>query len=171
MGPAGAGANARAVTNCLHCEKKISWLKRPVEGLYCSEACRDEAYEHSLRALREEAERQEAELEALEAEFRASERERLEIEAAMLRGRSEIVLRPGMSGTPCPGCGGEWTVMQGGGAFGKSLGECGPCGFKAEFLCIEGCPNCRCHSLVVESQDDARCPRCKSRPRRRRQIA
>jgi hypothetical protein len=157
--------------NCLHCDKKIRWLKRPVEGLYCSEPCRDEAHEESLRALREEAARQEAEFDAIEADFRASERERLEIEAALLRGRSEIVLRPGVSGTPCPACNGEWTVMQGGGSFGKSLGRCGQCDFRAEFLSVDGCPNCRCHSLVVESEDDARCPRCKSRPRRRRQIA
>ena len=39
------------------------------------------------------------------------------------------------------------------------------------FVSIEQCSHCMCHSLVVESLDDARCPRCKSRPRRRRQIA
>lgn len=152
---------------CLQCNNKIGWLKRPVDESYCSVECRD-------RSLAEAAQRKreiEAELIQREAEVRAKERERLEIEAAMLRGKSEIVLKPVPAESPCPKCGSVWSQASGAGSMGRHLGECGSCGFRAEFVAIESCPNCRCHSLIIESQDDARCPRCKSRPRRRRQIA
>ncbi len=151
--------------NCLHCQKKLGWFKKPVEEIYCSELCRDAAMEEMLIRHQQEAEQR-------EAEERARERERLEMEAAMLRGKSEVVLKPtvGMR-TPCPKCGGSWRHVHGGGGFGRDRGECSSCGFRSDFIAIEQCPNCRCLSLVVESQDDARCPRCKSRPRRRRQIA
>jgi hypothetical protein len=157
--------------NCLQCDKKIGWLKRPVEGSYCSVDCRDRALEAASARKRERALELEAELIEREAEVRAKERERLEIEAAMLRGKSEIVLKPVPAESPCPKCGGVWSQASGAGSMGRHLGECGACGFRAQFIAIESCPNCRCHSLIIESQDDARCPRCKSRPRRRRQIA
>jgi hypothetical protein len=156
--------------NCLHCGKKISWLKKPVDGVYCTNECRDESFEDMIRK-RLEVQRVEATLEAAEAEERARERERLETEAAMLRGISEVVRKPLLTESPCPKCDGPWRRVQGAGSFGRDVGECASCGFSAEFIAIEHCPNCRCHSLVVESQDDARCPKCKSRPRRRRQIA
>ncbi len=156
---------------CVHCEKKIGWLKKPVEGSYCSELCRDGAREQADRRQHATAVLLEAELAAREAEQRALERERLEIEAAMLRGRSEVVLKPSCAQFPCPKCGAAWNQSPGAGALGRQLGECQHCGFRAEFIAIESCPNCRCHSLIIESPDDARCPRCKSRPRRRRQIA
>ncbi|HEX7670291.1 MAG TPA: hypothetical protein VF395_11935 [Polyangiaceae bacterium] len=156
---------------CIQCDKKIGFLKKPVDGGYCSTACRDAALEESLLRERERALFQEEELIRLEAEERAVERERLEIEAARLRGTSDVVLRPDLTREPCPKCGQNWKQIHGGGRFGKYRGECSSCGFEAEFVAIEQCANCRCHSLIVESQDDARCPRCKSRPRRRRQIA
>jgi hypothetical protein len=157
--------------NCVHCDKKIGWFKRPVDDTFCSEQCRDQAAEALARRKHEQVLAIEDELARREAETRAEERERLEIEAAMLRGKSEIVRKPVPAESPCPKCGSTWSQASGAGSMGRHLGECGTCGFRAEFIAIESCPNCRCHSLIVESQDDARCPRCKSRPRRRRQIA
>ena len=156
---------------CVQCESKIQFLKRPVDGLYCSAECRDRALEESLARAAERAMLEEAALIRLEAEERARERERLEIEAARLRGTSDVVLRPDLATSPCPKCGRTWHFVHGGGSLGRCRGDCPSCGLEAEFMTIEQCPNCRCHSLIVESQDDARCPRCKSRPRRRRQIA
>lgn len=156
---------------CIQCDKKIGFLRKPVDGAYCSIACSDAALEESLLREREHAIFQEAELTRQESEERALERERLEIEAARLRGTSDVVLRPDLTAAPCPKCGHNWHQVHGGGAFGRHRGECPGCGLAAEFVAIEQCSNCGCHSLIVESQDDARCPRCKSRPRRRRQIA
>ncbi len=156
---------------CLHCEKKIGWLKNPVDGLYCTPLCRDEARQELTLRQREATMRLDAEFEDRDAALRAKERERLEIEAALLRGKSEVVVRPDVVQSPCPKCGAPWNHRHGAGGFGRNVGECPGCGFRAEFISIEHCPNCRSHSLIVESQDDARCPRCKSRPRRRRQIA
>lgn len=150
---------------CLQCDKKIGWLKRPIDGSYCSEECRDLAAEELRR-------REQAMYARIEAEAFVRERERLEVEAAMLRQQSEVVRRPTLAqGSSCPKCGAPWKHVHGGGSLGRDRGDCASCGFHAEFLGIEQCPNCRCISLLVESQDDARCPRCKSRPRRRRQIA
>ena len=156
------------MATCLECEVKIGWLKKPVEGVYCSEACR----EASLRAASERERRGTA---ARIAEALAEERTRLEREAAAaLRASnpvSEVVLKAPAGQLPCPKCSAPWAAVQGGGRFGRHRGDCARCGFSAEFIAVEACPNCRCASLVVESEDDARCPRCKSRPRRRRQIA
>jgi predicted Zn-ribbon and HTH transcriptional regulator len=150
---------------CLQCDKKIGWLKKPVDGSYCSEECR-------AAAMEEMRWREQETLARLEAEELSRERERLEIEAAMLRQQSEVVRRPSLAqNSDCPKCSAPWRHVHGGGKLGRDRGECSSCGFQAEFLGIEQCPNCRCISLLVESQDDARCPRCKSRPRRRRQIA
>jgi hypothetical protein len=157
--------------NCLHCGGKIGWLKKAIDDVYCSVECREEAIEEMLRRRHEDALRTEALIEAEAAEERNRERERLETAAAHLRGVSDVVRRPSIGQEPCPKCAAPWNHMHGAGALGRSLGECGHCGFRAEFLSIDACPNCRCHSLIVESPDDARCPRCKSRPRRRRQIA
>jgi hypothetical protein len=157
--------------HCLHCDKRIGFLKKPVDGAYCSTQCRDAALEQMFARERDDARTRELAFEAQQAEMRERERERLETEAAAIRGKSDVVQRPTPSDTPCPKCGSGWTAMIGGGSMGRNRGRCGRCGFGAEFVAIEDCPNCRCHSLVVESDDDARCPRCKSRPRRRRQIA
>lgn len=156
---------------CTHCNKKIGFLRRPVDGAYCSTTCRDGALELLLLQERENALAREEEMSRLEASERAAQREQLEIEAARLRGTSDVVLRPDLTAAPCPKCGHNWSQVLGGGVCGRSRGECASCGFAAEFVAIEQCSNCRCHSLIIESQDDARCPRCKSRPRRRRQIA
>jgi len=151
--------------HCLQCDKKIGWLKKPVDGSYCSDECRDVAMEE-LRVREEEA------FSRLRTDAFARERERLEVEAAMLRAQSEVVRRPTLAhDSACPKCAAPWKHVHGGGKLGRDRGECPSCGLQAEFLGIEQCPNCRCISLLVESQDDARCPRCKSRPRRRRQIA
>jgi hypothetical protein len=158
--------------NCVQCDKRIGFLKKPVDGSYCSTECRDLALEKLLAKERDDALTRSAVADAHERELRMRERERLEYEAAMLRGKSDVVPRPTSSETtPCPKCSSPWTTMAGAGALGKTRGRCGRCGFTAEFVTIEQCTNCRCQSLVVESEDDARCPRCKSRPRRRRQIA
>jgi ubiquitin C-terminal hydrolase len=160
------------MSQCLHCEKRIGFLKKPVDGAYCSDQCRDQAVEKLFAKERDDARAREAIAEVQDREVRMRERERLEYEAAMLRGKSDVVPRPTSSETsPCPKCSSPWTTMAGAGALGTCRGRCGRCGFSAEFVAIEQCPNCRCQSLVVESDDDARCPRCKSRPRRRRQIA
>jgi hypothetical protein len=156
---------------CIHCDKKIGLLKRAVDGAYCSAACRDGALAEAQLRDREDARQREAQLIRRESEERAIERERLEIEAALLRGTSDVMLRPDLTSAPCPKCGHSWHQVPGGGALGRNRGECPSCGLNAEFIAIEQCSNCRCHSLIVESPDDARCPRCKSRPRRRRQIA
>jgi hypothetical protein len=150
---------------CLQCEKKIGWLKKPVDGSYCSDECR-------MTAFAEMRLREQEMLARMEADAFSRERERLEIEAAMLRAQSEVVRRPTLAeDSACPKCSAPWRHVHGGGSMGRDRGDCSSCGFHAEFLGVEQCPNCRCHSLLVESMDDARCPRCKSRPRRRRQIA
>jgi hypothetical protein len=157
--------------NCLHCDKKIGFLKKPVDGVYCTTTCRDDALAQLLLREREMAFLREEQMMREEAVEHAGVRECLEIEAARLRGTSDVVLRPDLNATPCPKCGGNWHHLHGGGALGRDRGKCPSCGLEAEFIAIETCANCRCHSLIVESEDDARCPRCKSRPRRRRQIA
>lgn len=160
------------MARCLECGSRIGWLKRPVASVYCSGRCRDAARAKIAALEAELLARLEAEHESLAAIDRLKERDRLESEAAfLLRTESEIVRKGPGPGAPCPKCGAEWKEVPGGGQFGRTRGQCVPCGFQAEFLVIEKCPHCRCHSLVVETEDDARCPRCKSRPRRQRQIA
>lgn len=160
------------MTRCLECNSKIGWLRKRVEDVYCSEACRDDARDRARRQELQLIARIEAERDMLAASERLRERERLEHEAAsVLRTTSDIVKKADASGAPCPKCGLPWAEESGAGSFGRTRGHCGRCGFQAQFIAIEDCVHCRCHSLVVESEDDARCPRCKSRPRRRRQIA
>src|SRR5947207_4113238 len=104
---------------CLQCDKKIGWLKRPIEGTFCSESCRDQSQAEAALRRRENALQLEAELAEREAEIRAEERERLEIEAAMLRGKSEIVLKPVPAESPCPKCGSVWSQASGAGSMGR----------------------------------------------------
>ena len=159
------------MAHCIECNKKIGWLKRAVEGAYCSEECRDRSLSEFLRREQELADERFAMQLAVESEERTRVRQRLELEAATIRATSEVVMKSSIGGAPCPRCGSPWSAVQGGGSFGRDRGDCHRCGYHAEYLAVEQCPNCRCQSLVVESEDDARCPRCKSRPRRRRQIA
>lgn len=157
---------------CLECNSKIGWLKKRVEEVYCSERCCDEARDRSRKRELQLIAQIEADREALAVAERLRERERLEHEAAsVLRTTSDIVKKGDASRAPCPKCGLPWAEEHGVGSFGRTRGHCGRCGFQAEFITVEVCLHCRCSSLVVESEDDARCPRCKSRPRRRRQIA
>ena len=160
------------MVRCLECSAKIGWLRRPVSGLYCSARCRDSARAKVERLENELLSRLAAEHESLAAVERLKELNRLESDAASLLRMTSEVVRKGAGGrSHCPKCSEQWEEVQGGGSFGKNRGRCTHCGFSAEFLKIEDCPHCRCHSLVVETEDDARCPRCKSRPRRQRQIA
>ena len=84
LGGESEGLRERAM-KCLQCDTKIGWLKRPVDGSYCSVECRDRSIDEAAKRRRETALALEAELAEREAEIRAKERERLEIEAAMLR--------------------------------------------------------------------------------------
>src|SRR5689334_21185767 len=103
---------------CLQCEKKISWLKKPVDGSYCSEECRTVAFEET-RMREQEA------LARLESDALARERERLEIEAAMLRAQSEVVRRPTLAeNSLCPKCSAPWRHIHGGGSMGRDIGNC-----------------------------------------------
>ncbi|HVU00834.1 MAG TPA: hypothetical protein VHE30_03750 [Polyangiaceae bacterium] len=156
---------------CIHCDRRLHLFSRRVDELYCSEECREAELEEAREREWERALAEEAEYERFEAMLRAEERERLEYAAACLREKSDVILRPDLEQVPCPKCGAGFRLSRGGGSFGRDRGECPGCHFQADFLAIEECPNCRCTSLVVETLDDARCPRCKSRPRRRRQIA
>jgi hypothetical protein len=165
------------MARCVRCDRKIGWLRRAVDGCYCSTACRRASHLDELERLRAEAAQRGAEEDgfsrglAVDPEERSRIRVKLELEAAVLRAKAEIARREAEEGPRCPKCGAGWSERRGAGAQGRDHGACGACGFAAEFVAIEQCPNCGCGSLVVESEDDARCPRCKSRPRRRRQIA
>jgi hypothetical protein len=99
---------------------------------------------------------------------RREERMRLEAEAALLRSVSSACYVGESSLSRCPRCDGHWHVHSG---PGGSHGKCGCCGFDAMFVAIEECPHCESQSLVVESDDEARCPRCRNHPRRARQVA
>lgn len=158
------------MTRCLECNSRIGWLKKRVESVYCSESCRDVARDRAFRRELQLMAQIESERDVMAASERARERDRLEQDARMVTS-SDVVTKGTPSGASCPKCGSGWVEEQGAGAFGRNRGHCARCGFHAEFISIEACLHCRCHSLVIESSDDARCPRCKSRPRRRRQIA
>ena len=72
--------------DCLQCDKKIGWLKKPVDGSYCSEECRAVAFEE-MRMREQEA------LARLELDVFVRECERFEIEVVMLCVQSEVVRR------------------------------------------------------------------------------
>ena len=144
---------------CVHCEKKIGLFKKPIEGIYCSADCSN--------AARVEQARQ-----AKEAEQRALEQARLDSEADGERAHSGVIAKAARELLgQCPKCSHDWKYVPGAGSAGLDVGECGHCGFTAEFLAIEACENCRTPSMVVRSEHDARCPKCKSRPNRSRQSA
>src|SRR5436190_11629664 len=140
------------------------WCNRALEdsesaSAYCSDACRVEAIRKLLRRERFKAMRH-------ETVRRREERQRLEAEAALLRSISNGCFVGESSVSRCPRCDGNWHVHT---ASSGSSGRCGCCGFEASFVAIEECPHCESQSLVVESVDEARCPRCKNHPRRARQ--
>jgi hypothetical protein len=145
--------------HCIWCNRRLD--ESEMGSAYCSDACRVEAIRKLLRRERFKAMRH-------ETVRRREERQRLEAEAALLRSLSDACYVGGPSLSKCPRCEGNWHVHA---APGLSSGSCGCCGFKATFSAIEECPHCESQSLVVESHDEARCPRCKNHPRRARQVA
>ena len=144
---------------CLHCDKKIGFFKTPIEGIYCTYDCRNAAREAQLK-LEDEA-RDRARGRELQAELEAQERLQSQVVAKDQASRRSV----------CPKCASPWHCVEGGGAGGSDRGECTYCGFNAEFISIEECPNCRCVSLVVRSPEEARCPKCKTHARHQRRIA
>lgn len=137
---------------CLQCDQKIGMFKRAIEGVYCSYGCRDAA-----RAARREAEERHSQAVVTQ--------QTLEPQPEAPRMQSQVVAKgPVPAYTECPKCSSEWSYEAGAGALGLHHGECNRCGYRADFLTIDVCPNCRCRSLVGQT-DEARCPRCKTRVR------
>ncbi len=136
---------------CIQCNSKIGFFKTPIEGVYCTYDCRNDA-----RREIESAQKANQEL-AVAARARA-ERD------AEDRRRSETVARTEIEKkSTCPKCASAWSLVQGGGAMGLHVGDCASCGFSSEFLRIEACPNCHGTSLVVGPDEAGRCPKCKFR--------
>ncbi len=136
---------------CIQCNTKIGFFKSPIEGVYCTYDCRNDA-----RREMEDNQRKSRELEI--AAKRHAEEERAESR------RSEQLSQAAQAKkSACPKCSEAWSYVQGGGAMGLDVGDCIKCGFSAEFLGIERCPHCHCESLVMQSDDSAKCPRCKYR--------
>lgn len=131
---------------CAQCDKKIGLFKSPIDGIYCSYACRDaarkEIEDNQKRAADAAAAAQRAEK---EAEARAA------AEAAQAQADDAL-------NHTCPKCGAAWDYVAG----PPHSGHCSKCGFSSEFTAIEKCPTCTFVSLVVSAQG-ARCPRCKFR--------
>lgn len=159
------------MAHCIECNAKIPWFKRR-SSIYCSPSCEGEARARAVEGELRLIARIEAQRDSEASIARHLERARLEQEAeGLLRKTSDIVRRADAAACPCPKCGSAWEEQQGKGSFGRNKGRCLRCGFHAEFIAILDCSHCQCHSLVLETEDEARCPRCKSRPRRGRQIA
>jgi hypothetical protein len=135
---------------CVQCDKKIGFFKSPIEGVYCSYACRDASRQAIKDNEKRAAERKaEAERAAAEAEAEAAAESR--------RSQAEVTLK-----NTCPKCGASWKYGAGEGAKGLDHGRCDKCGFSTDFETIEKCPTCTMTSLVVAAEG-ARCPRCKFR--------
>jgi hypothetical protein len=147
--------------HCIWCNRRLEALPESHASAYCSDACRVEAIRKLLRRERFKAMKH-------ETVRRREERKRLEAEAALLLSLTSQCYVSESSSSKCPRCDENWHVHA---APGLSSGSCGCCGFKATFTSIEECPHCESPSLVVESHDEARCPRCKNHPRRARQVA
>lgn len=147
--------------HCIWCNRDIDLASQAAGSAYCSDGCRVEAIRKLLRRERFKAMRH-------ERLHREAERKRLEAEAALLRSLSDTCFVGESSLTKCPRCDGVWHVHA---ASSLSSGSCGCCGFHATFVAIEECPHCESQSLIVESVDEAKCPRCKNHPRRARQVA
>src|SRR5258708_10743066 len=155
---------------CVECNSRIAWFKR--SSIYCGPQCEGEARARAVVGELKLLAQIEAERDSQASIDRLAERERLEREdESLLRKTSEIVRRADAAARPCPKCGSAWEEQQGGGRFGRNKGRCLRCGFQAEFIAIVDCGHCQCRSLVVETEDEARCPRGKSRPRGGRHSA
>jgi hypothetical protein len=152
-------AELESTDHCIWCNREIGL--QSAGSAYCSDACRVEAIRKLLRRERFKAMRH-------ETVRRREERQRLEAEAALLRSLSNGCFVDESSLSRCPKCDGGWQVHT---TAGVSHGRCGCCGFHSSFVAIEECPHCESQSLVVESSDEARCPRCRNHPRRARQVA
>jgi len=136
---------------CVHCEKKIGFLKTPIEGIYCSYDCRNAARDHFRESERKSQERiVEAQRKAAEQAAESQRRVHAEQAAMQVRGR-------------CPKCSAPWAFSNSGAPHGAHSGKCSKCLFTTEFASIELCPVCKCQSLVVSVDADTRCPRCKYR--------
>ncbi len=132
---------------CIQCDKKIGLFQKPLDGIYCSETCRDAA-----KAQIVEHERRSAEL-VVESQRAAEQQARQSAAAEAEASRRQS----------CAKCGKPWTYVQGGGPEGTNSGQCPTCGFSATFIDIETCPTCTGFSLLVAADKTARCPRCKWR--------
>lgn len=152
---------ADSTGHCIWCNRQLAANAEPDASAYCSDSCRVEAIRKLLRRERFKAMRH-------EKARRQEERKRLEAEAALLRSLTNGCSVVESSLSKCPRCDGNWHVHT---SSSHSSGSCGCCGFRASFVAIEECPHCESQSLVVETVDEARCPRCKNHPRRARQVA
>jgi hypothetical protein len=152
-----------ARARCAWCNRNFDSTVAGEHGVYCSTECHSESVLHLLRRERHSIARHDSFL-------RAAERFRLENEAARLRSARRAAESKGKH-AHCPKCSAEWCCSAVSGAPARHRGECSHCGFAAEFVAIEQCPHCEDHSLLIVSADTARCPRCKSQPRRQRQVA
>jgi hypothetical protein len=134
---------------CLQCGKKIGFFQTAVEKVYCSEDCAEAARKEMARQQREaDSARDEAKRRAAEeAEHKLAEDKAVRAHEQRLR--------------TCPKCSKPWRHTPAAEEGGAQTGSCAACGFTAEFVAIEPCPNCRATSLVVAPTGSARCPRCK----------
>ena len=147
--------------HCIWCNRELGAVSESSGSAYCSDACRVEAIRKLLRRERFKAMRH-------ETIRRREERQRLEAEAALLLALGGSCQVNESSLSRCPRCDGNWHVHS---VSGSSHGHCGCCGLDTPFVAIEECPHCESQSLIVESDEEARCPRCKNHPRRARQVA
>ncbi len=131
---------------CVQCESKIGLFKKPIDGIYCSYACRDAARKDIAENQQRAAER------AAEAE-RAAQAAQVQAAAQAAQAKVDDKLKH-----TCPKCGAAWKYTAG----PPESGACDKCSFTSTFTGIEKCPTCTCMSLVV-SAEGARCPRCKYR--------
>jgi len=132
---------------CIQCDKKIGMFHKPVDGIYCSEACRDGA---KAQIAEHERLSQERSVEAERISQELVQRQAVDAADAARRGT-------------CPKCSKPWNYVAAGGPDGSHRGECSACSFSANFVDIDMCPTCRGYSMVIEADKSGRCPRCKSR--------
>lgn len=128
---------------CIQCDKKLGMFSKPIDGIYCSEACQNAAKAQIVENERRSQER------VVEAE---------RISQEIVQKQAAAVVAAAKIGT-CPKCGKPWTVT---GAGKEHKGECS-CGFSAAFADIENCSTCRGPSMIIAADGTGKCPRCKSR--------
>lgn len=130
---------------CIQCDKKLGMFQKPIDGIYCSDTCRDAAKAQIVDNERRSQER------IVEAE-RISQ-ELVHKQAAAVATAAKLAT--------CPKCTKPWKMSEAGGKNHK--GECSQCGFSITFADVENCPTCRGPSMVVDADGSGKCPRCKSR--------